>query len=641
MIELTGWQELDLVVFWGSQSGRAESFASNLARECSLRYGLKSRALDLDDFDHKHLAEVTSKKLVVFIVSTFGQGDPTDNAIKFQSTLAALYKSEQKDLFANLNYAAFGLGNKNYKHFNKIVDDVDDTLQRLGATRLGVVGRADEARGNQSTEEDFDDWKGTLLEEIKLKFGTDESVTAYVSEFEVVPTNADLSTVFLGEPAGNLRINEKEHRQIAIADSFVAPVVRSKNFECNEASKCVYLEFDISKAPAVKYQTGDHLAIYPINPNLEVERLSRLLGLDQSLLTETVAIQSKTGNLPPIPTPTTRETILRYYLDICGPVSRDTLRLLSSFCPDQNALETISTLARDKVAFRDEVSQPCLTIGQVLEKAGGSAVWKELPFGMLVDCVGKLLPRLYSIASSTSVSPRHPSIAVSVTSKTLDASKPDVQLKGVASNYLYQINKARLSHQGTEKTKESVGYHLQGPRAMLSGQKVLISLRRSAFRLPPNPTRPVIMVAAGTGVAPFRGFVQERAAMAAHGISVGPMLLLFGCRSTTDGFLFKDEWASFASQLPSFEMQLAFSRVGDKSQYVQDLLLQMRERVSALLEQGAAFYICGSADMARVVRNRLMEIISQSKGWDEQKAERYVMGEMKQAKLLQEDVWSS
>ena len=129
--------------------------------------------------------------------------------------------------------------------------------------------------------------------------------------------------------------------------------------------------------------------------------------------------------------------------------------------------------------------------------------------------------------------------------------------------------------------------------------------------------------------------------MAAHGISVGPMLLLFGCRSTTDGFLFKDEWASFASQLPSFEMQLAFSRVGDKSQYVQDLLLQMRERVSALLEQGAAFYICGSADMARVVRNRLMEIISQSKGWDEQKAERYVMGEMKQAKLLQEDVWSS
>ena len=606
-----------------------------------MRYGLKSRALDLDDFDHKHLAEVTSNKLVVFIVSTFGQGDPTDNAVKFQATLTSLYRSEQKDLLASLNYAAFGLGNKNYKHFNKIVDDVDDTLQRLGATRLGVVGRADEARGNQSTEEDFDDWKGIVLEEIKLKFGTDESVTAYVSEFDVVPTNADPSTIFLGEPAGNLRISGKEHSQIASADPFVAPVIRSKNFECNEASKCVYLELDISGAPAVKYQTGDHLAVYPINPNHEVERLSRLLGLDHTSLTEVVAIQSKTGSVPPIPTPTTRETILRYYLDICGPVSRDTLRLLSSFCPNQDALETISKLAGDKVAFRDEVSQPCLTIGQVLEKAGGSSVWKELPFGMLVDCVGKLLPRLYSIASSTSVSPRHPSIAVSVTSKTLDASKPHVQLKGVASNYLYQINRARLSHESVEKAEECVEYHLQGPRSMLAGEKVLVSLKRSVFRLPPNPTRPVIMVAAGTGVAPFRGFVQERAAMAAHGIPVGPMLLLFGCRSTTDGFLFKDEWASFNSQLSSFEMHMALSRVGDKSQYVQDLLIQLRERVAALLEQGAAFYICGSADMAREVRNRLMEVISQSKGWDEQKAERYVMGEMKQAKLLQEDVWSS
>ena len=606
-----------------------------------MRYGLKSRALDLDDFDHKHLAEVTSNKLVVFIVSTFGQGDPTDNAVKFQATLTSLYRSEQKDLLASLNYAAFGLGNKNYKHFNKIVDDVDDTLQRLGATRLGVVGRADEARGNQSTEEDFDDWKGIVLEEIKIKFGTDESVTAYVSEFDVVPTNADPSTIFLGEPAGNLRISRKEHFQIASADPFVAPVIRSKNFECNEASKCVYLELDISGAPAVKYQTGDHLAVYPINPNHEVERLSRLLGLDHTSLTEVVAIQSKTGSVPPIPTPTTRETILRYYLDICGPVSRDTLRLLSSFCPNQDALETISKLAGDKVAFRDEVSQPCLTIGQVLEKAGGSAVWKELPFGMLVDCVGKLLPRLYSIASSTSVSPRHPSIAVSVTSKTLDASKPHVQLKGVASNYLYQINKTKLSHENAEKAEECVEYHLQGPRSMLAGEKVLVSLKRSVFRLPPNPTRPVIMVAAGTGVAPFRGFVQERAAMAAHGIPVGPMLLLFGCRSTTDGFLFKDEWASFNSQLSSFEMHMALSRVGDKSQYVQDLLIQLRERVAALLEQGAAFYICGSADMAREVRNRLMEVISQSKGWDEQKAERYVMGEMKQAKLLQEDVWSS
>ena len=81
--------------------------------------------------------------------------------------------------------------------------------------------------------------------------------------------------------------------------------------------------------------------------------------------------------------------------------------------------------------------------------------------------------------------------------------------------------------------------------------------------------------------------------------------------------------------------------MSDKTVYVQDLLIQLRERVIVLLEQGAAFYICGSADMAREVRNRLIGIISQSSGWDEPKAERYVMADMKQARLLQEDVWSS
>ncbi|KFZ06825.1 hypothetical protein V501_07045 [Pseudogymnoascus sp. VKM F-4519 (FW-2642)] len=72
--------------------------------------------------------------------------------------------------------------------------------------------------------------------------------------------------------------------------------------------------------------------------------------------------------------------------------------------------------------------------------------------------------------------------------------------------------------------------------------KVLTHIRTSAFRLPLDICKPIIMVGAGSGIAPFRAFVQERAGLAAEGFTVGPILLFFGCRSTSEDFLYADEW---------------------------------------------------------------------------------------------------
>jgi sulfite reductase alpha subunit-like flavoprotein len=74
---------------------------------------------------------------------------------------------------------------------------------------------------------------------------------------------------------------------------------------------------------------------------------------------------------------------------------------------------------------------------------------------------------------------------------------------------------------------------------------------------------------------------------------------------------------------------------------VQDLLVELKDQVAALLAQDAAFYICGSSDMAREVRNRLVEIVAESREWSEEEAKRYMMTDMKKARLLQEDVWSN
>jgi NADPH-ferrihemoprotein reductase len=92
--------------------------------------------------------------------------------------------------------------------------------------------------------------------------------------------------------------------------------------------------------------------------------------------------------------------------------------------------------------------------------------------------------------------------------------------------------------------------------------------------------------------------------------------------------------------LPGFEVINAFSRYGGRKVYVQDKLLEVKDRIAGLLEKDATVYICGRADMAREVRRALMKVVMEMRNWTEEEAERYVMEDMKKAKRLQEDVWS-
>jgi cytochrome P450/NADPH-cytochrome P450 reductase len=120
----------------------------------------------------------------------------------------------------------------------------------------------------------------------------------------------------------------------------------------------------------------------------------------------------------------------------------------------------------------------------------------------------------------------------------------------------------------------------------------------SAFRLPDDPTRPVIMIAAGTGIAPFRGFLAERAALRAAGTELGPAVLVFGCRHPQTDMLYGDELPELA-EAANAQLACAFSRVpGLPRIYVQDRIRQLANTVWPLLQDGAAIYVCGSTHMA-------------------------------------------
>ena len=180
--------------------------------------------------------------------------------------------------------------------------------------------------------------------------------------------------------------------------------------------------------------------------------------------------------------------------------------------------------------------------------------------------------------------------------------------------------------------------YLAGRRA---GETVYATLRetKAGFRLPDDPAVPLIMIGPGTGLAPFRGFLQERADRKAKGASLGPAMLFFGCRRPEQDYLYADELKAFAAGGIT-ELQTAFSRADGPKTYVQHLVAAQRERVRSLIDNGAIIYVCGDGSkMEPDVKAALVAIFRERKGADADAGSRWIedMGTQNRYVL---DVWA-
>ena len=164
-----------LVVFYGSQTGTAEEFAGRLAKE-GARYGLKGIVADPEEENMEDLQQLTELDselgpcIAVFMMATYGEGDPTDNAMEFNEKLT----NDELDL-AGMKFSVFGLGNKTYEHFNKMGKFVDSRLEELGAKRVYELGIGDD---DANLEDDFITWKeafwSAVCEEFNISASSEE-----------------------------------------------------------------------------------------------------------------------------------------------------------------------------------------------------------------------------------------------------------------------------------------------------------------------------------------------------------------------------------------------------------------------------------------------------------------------------------
>lgn len=612
----------NIVVFWGSQSGTSEGFANRLGRELHGRFGQETLTADLSDYDPESITMISDSKLAIFILSTYGEGDPSDNTTEFWEWITKVQDTPLK----SLRYAAFGLGNSNYKFFNRVVDVVTESLDKLGAASLMPVRKANDAEG--ATAEDFMAWKDELFNVLAERLGMTEREATYLPTMAVEPDES-LEPIDLhhGEPS------------IAAMGSNpirALPITHTRELFNSSKRHCLHLDLDLTEHPQLTYKTGDHITLWPGNFDSEIESLLDVLDLSHRRHVP-ISIKSLDPTVKvPVPTPTSYKALLRYYLEIGAPVNRDSILGLAQFAPTTDAKAHLLQLGKDREAYAELVGRTHLTFARLLRTVCPTQKWSSIPLSFLIETLPPIQPRYYSISSSSTVSPRTLSITVAVSQDPVSQGSEQV-IHGITSNYLLALsNRANLN----QPHPQGLTYSLDGPNNALEGGRIFAQIRKSKFRLPAQSACPLIMVAAGTGLAPFRGFLDERRRLLQIGKPVGEMVLFFGCRHPNEDYIYRAELEEMERAFDGkLRIVTAFSRMQDEPRfYVQDRITQFGGEIARLLDDDATLYICGRAAMARDVEKAVEGIMKVEKGWAAEELDGWTKA-VKRRRKWQEDVW--
>jgi len=459
-----------------------------------------------------------------------------------------------------INYAVFGAGHRDWVDtYQKIPAYIDQMIENVGGKRIIERGVSDAAGDFFGA---FENWKEHL--------------------FRTLQKDAGNSNVISDDEKLSIEIVNRK-RNLGQMTDFGIVLKNNILVEANEIGPMKrHLEIQLPKGQT--YRAGDYLAVLPTNP---IEIISRILKRFNLSSDTHVKIVSSTETFLPTNSPVSAFDILSGYVELSQPISRKQIEILSELCQNETEQINLRNLAQD--SYEKEILDKRVSVLDILELYPSC----NLPFGQYLRMLPALRIRQYSISSSSLWN----SQAVTLTLDIINM--PSLsgigQYYGVASNYLSNL-----------KPSDTIN--------------CCVRTSNVQFHPPEDTTVPIVMIAAGTGIAPFRGFIQERAAQLVCGRDIGRTVLYYGCRTKQD-FLYSDELQKWAT-LGAVELKIVFSRemiYGKK--YVQDLLWEDRKEIEKLYRDGARFYTCGSARKLGVsVKTCFINIIAEVQQCDEQEA---------------------
>ena len=667
---------IEVVFAYGSQTGNAAEICKNLAAEATEKYK-KDKTMRVECFACNELDAETSLKpgtVILFCVSSTGDGDAPDNCDMFLTRLKRRVKktTASNPVLAGTQYAVLGLGDQNYSAFMAVPRMFSTTMEKGGATVYKKRLEADDTLG---LYEQVDAWVDTLWEDLDKAIARAKSARENPKGFltssstnngsksdtttTVTTTTAKeavLSSSYKGIPAlqparvkisfGNNGPTEKSTSSVELGKDAIATretpffaKIAAKKILTNASSdrRVVHLEFDCkNKNDSVEnYEPGDSLAVLPKNDIALVSELMTRLGYAEGTKTfdlkwiEGMAppgcdVATATKPLPHVITPCSVRDALEKYIDITSVPRKSFLRALAECCTNDDEKDRLLFLSsRDgKEQFQTEITDERPTLLTLLRTYPSCSI----SFERLLDISSPLLPRMYSITSCKD-SQKNPSVAFSVVKYEAPESK-EMRL-GVATNWLDRLP----VDDGDEKK-----YDFKIP---------IYKVPTKAFGLPEDISKPIVMIGPGTGVAPFRGFLQKREALARANPSLqfAESWLFFGCRRKDEDYLYEADFNAFVENETLTRLVPAFSREDPtgKKVYVQHKLAEHEEKMRDLiLREEAYVFVCGDgAHMAKDVHKTLLSIITDGGGkYENENDAEALLREMTREGRYVRDIWS-
>lgn len=598
-----------VVVLHASQTGTAAEVAKNISSSIE-GMGIASRVVSMNEMGFANLTKEQTP-LVIWVASSTGDGEAPDNATKFYNEIRK--RSHAEGRLHGIRFTGLGLGDSNYTRFMHVPRVLKSRFLELGSKEFYSCGEADEVDG---IEDIIDAWIEKLLPAVKAAVKPEEkqggtSPRGVVDKTVMPLPSCSINLHWLDTSEVDALCEKgcdvtevssvKDGDEYSAALPFLAPIREAKYLTTKESDidrRVIHMQFDLSSS-GIKYGPGDSLGVLPKNDPVLVEDLLQHLGIDGD---KCFRVEHKhmddestpeTRALQHIKWPCSARDAFLHGVDLTSPPKKSLLRILAEYCSDSKEKERLMHLCskEGRKEYMDTIVKSHRAFCDIVFENSSC----KPPLDVLLDALPPLSPRMYSISSSSTVSPHKADIAFTAVEYEAPGGK---KRKGVATWWLENMALPLLKHAGGNAASASVPLFLR---------------KGGSFSPPSSLDIPWIMIGPGTGVSPFRGFLQQRRSMLLeHDTSAEECWLFFGCRSISKDFLYGDELQSFEKDGILTKLCIAESRkIPGKKVYVQHMMTEHAECLhDMIVNKDAYIFICGDGhDMAKDVHNTLVDII--------------------------------